>query len=443
MSRRVSPKTVQVGFRSISVAAPLFWCAAATAAVSLGDIQSWVGAGSNSAGLVIDWNDGTADESMLWGYHWNGTATGGQMLDAIVAADPHLYALLSGSTQSGTAVFGLGYDQNADGVFLLSPALAFTDRTAVTDYAGVDDSRVPVDVGDRWQEGWFTAGYWSYWATTSTRVAANSSDWTLSNIGITNKVLSDGDWDGETFAYGFKAVSPAAPVLAAYAAKPALAIAANSTVTATHDLFVGSLSIAGTSGAWTGKLDLAGFDLDVQGGNLTQITSQVAQGYNHGTWNNSGGIVSSSAAADTTRLTALCVILNDDGTGKSIYTSFDGQAVSVDDVLVKQTYYGDANLDGRVDGSDYTLIDNGYANHLTGWFNGDFNYDGVVDGSDYALMDNAFNNQGAAIGPVKLTAQVAAVPEPGCFLIASVIVAVRVRHFSRRKLGRRGGIRRD
>jgi len=68
-------------------------------------------------------------------------------------------------------------------------------------------------------------------------------------------------------------------------------------------------------------------------------------------------------------------------------------------VAVKYTYYGDANLNGTVDGSDYSLIDNGYTSHgtLTGWQNGDFNYDGAINGSDYTLMDNAFNTQGAQL----------------------------------------------
>ena len=79
---------------------------------------------------------------------------------------------------------------------------------------------------------------------------------------------------------------------------------------------------------------------------------------------------------------------------------FDGSATPApSDILVKYTYFGDANLDGHVDGSDYTLIDNGYNTRttgapLTGWFNGDFNYDGRVDGSDYTLIDNAFNCKG-------------------------------------------------
>jgi hypothetical protein len=74
-------------------------------------------------------------------------------------------------------------------------------------------------------------------------------------------------------------------------------------------------------------------------------------------------------------------------------SSFDGVSVASTDILVRQTLIGDANFDGRVDGSDYTLIDNGYNAHLSGWQNGDFNGDGVVNGSDYTLIDNAFNTQ--------------------------------------------------
>jgi hypothetical protein len=76
------------------------------------------------------------------------------------------------------------------------------------------------------------------------------------------------------------------------------------------------------------------------------------------------------------------------------------------DVLIRYTFYGDANLDGHVDGSDYSRIDNGYLTHASGWFNGDFNYDGTINGSDYTLIDNAFNTQGASATPATLP------PEP-------------------------------
>jgi hypothetical protein len=181
-----------------------------------------------------------------------------------------------------------------------------------------------------------------------------------------------------------------------------------------------------------GQLDLNSNDLDVKYGNLAQITAEVASGYNTGSWNGIG-IISSAAAADTTHLMTLGVILNSTG-GTSptrIYGlatgglgTFDGTRPLLTDVLVKYTYYGDANLDGKVDGSDYSLLDNGYLNLLTGWYNGDFNYDGVIDGSDYTLIDNAYNTQGAQLQAsvaVLSTAEIAVatpVPEPA---IAAVL----------------------
>src|ERR1700722_6450084 len=58
-------------------------------------IQDWVGTGDNEAAFEIDWNNGTANDTLIWGYRWDGTATGEQMFDAIVAADPRLYAEIS------------------------------------------------------------------------------------------------------------------------------------------------------------------------------------------------------------------------------------------------------------------------------------------------------------------------------------------------------------
>ena len=178
-----------------------------------------------------------------------------------------------------------------------------------------------------------------------------------------------------------------------------------------------------------GTLDIGDSDLDITGTPLATVTAYVATGYNlPGGANWSGaGLTSAAAHAATSHLTALGVIQNNQG-GSAIFTAtkpFDGTTPGVGDVLVKYTFFGDANLDGKVDGSDYSLIDAGYqadkktAGSATGWYNGDFNYDGTVDGSDYALIDNAFNNQGVGINSAAIvataTAQVAgpvAVPEP-------------------------------
>ena len=159
-------------------------------------------------------------------------------------------------------------------------------------------------------------------------------------------------------------------------------------------LVTSALSIAGSTGAWTGQLDLGGNDLIVHGGDLPTVTDQARSGFNLGGTGGlfaGQGITSAKAAADAAHLTAVGVIANTTAAGGQLYTSFDGQPVSASDVLVRYTYFGDTNLDGVVNASDYGRVDAGFVGHLSGWANGDFNYDGVVDGSDYALIDNAFN----------------------------------------------------
>jgi lysophospholipase L1-like esterase len=211
-------------------------------------------------------------------------------------------------------------------------------------------------------------------------------------------------------------------------------------------------SITGSMNNWQGSFDVSSDDMIVTGGNLATITNQIKSGYANGTWGGLGGlnavgITSSAAADDTTHLTALGVMQNNNGNGSPLYSTFDGQASTTNDVLVKYTYYGDANLDGQVDGSDYSLIDNGFLSQgsawqLTGWSNGDFNYDGVIDGSDYTLIDNSFNQQGSAIA-AESTAQIAAdstaVPEPVVTVGTGILVAglLSLRRHRRSRIFRR------
>ncbi len=154
-----------------------------------------------------------------------------------------------------------------------------------------------------------------------------------------------------------------------------------------------------------GYLDLNANDMIVTNGSLAAISAMLASGYNNGGWNGSG-IQSSAAAGNTAHLTALGAISNSIS-GTLLYGSgtalgkFDGVVPANSAVLVKYTYYGDTDLSGVVDGSDYSRVDSAFNSEATGaptqlvsgWFNGDFNYDGVVNGSDYTLLDNAFNSQ--------------------------------------------------
>jgi subtilase family serine protease len=142
-----------------------------------------------------------------------------------------------------------------------------------------------------------------------------------------------------------------------------------------------------------GRFDLGGNDMVLQAGGasgFSTLNALAGTGDAMGAWTGAG-LDSSAAAANPAHLTALGIApAAVFGTARP----FDNYTPAPTDVLVKYTWYGDANLDGKVDGSDYTRVDfaasvAGY----TGWANGDFNYDSMIDGSDYSLIDNAYNNQ--------------------------------------------------
>ncbi len=223
-------------------------------------------------------------------------------------------------------------------------------------------------------------------------------------------------------------------------ALPSLTIASPGLVTladpgagnhANRTVLVTPLALGGSPVAWSGKVNLTTNDLIVKSTTAATVFSQLQAGFNAhtGYWNGAAGILSSAAAGDTHFLTTLGY-----RTGGSV---FDSVNTTSSDILVKYTYYGDADLNGTVNGADYTQIDHGFAMGLTGWQNGDFNYDGVVDGSDYSLIDNTFN-QVSATGALSLailaspSAQIAgaadlaatsftnAVPEPATFGLLAI-----------------------
>ncbi len=71
----------------------LLWLALAmpiisNAQFSMDDITFWVGSGSKSAALVIDFNDGSSPQCYVWGYRFNGTSvTAEEMIADIDSAD--------------------------------------------------------------------------------------------------------------------------------------------------------------------------------------------------------------------------------------------------------------------------------------------------------------------------------------------------------------------
>jgi len=195
------PATRPVGLAVIAIAS--VWT---NQAATFDDIQYWVGTGTNRAALVIDWKDAKPAEAVLWGYRWNGTATGLDMFRSVVQTDARLFAHL-GSFSWGTAIFGIGYNLNHRGAFGVDPALTFDANGWLFETGGdnADDARIPTDASDHYREGWNT-GFWAYYVKEST-----AEEWASAMTGSEGRSLTDGAWDGFTFAADFNSSAPVEP----------------------------------------------------------------------------------------------------------------------------------------------------------------------------------------------------------------------------------------
>ena len=171
----------------------------ASSVASFDDIEFWIGAGVNRAAIVMDWDSSSAaDPALVWGYRWNGEASGEEMLRAVLVADLRLFAKLSVPGDYGISVWGVGYDADDDGQFAIDDSTVFdADGVAITGISDEDPPVQPVDPLDWYREGWFT-GVWSY--GTADNNPWLGSGWTQSRVGPTARKLIDGAWDSWAFA---------------------------------------------------------------------------------------------------------------------------------------------------------------------------------------------------------------------------------------------------
>src|SRR5204863_2839268 len=124
----------------------------------------------------------------------------------------------------------------------------------------------------------------------------------------------------------------------------------------------------------------------------TGVQGEVASGRAGGAWTGNG-IVTDQASGNRTTLAVAeaSQVLGSSG------GLFGTESVDGTTVLVKYTYGGDANLDGKIDISDYGRIDFNIPLGVNGWYNGDYNYDGKIDMSDYGIIDFNIGIQGPPI----------------------------------------------
>lgn len=172
-----------------------------TTNISFSDIQYWVGSGTNEAAFVVQWNDSKNPDALVWGFRWNGTATGEDMLKAIAQTDHRFFTLLYPGTQFGTAIGGMGFDLNGQNINALyksgNTTYPLYPVSGIVNTAAYDfDDYTAADAGDHWGSGWYNS-YWSYWVKDPTDV-----DFGYSGVGASSRVLQNGSWDVWNFNPG-------------------------------------------------------------------------------------------------------------------------------------------------------------------------------------------------------------------------------------------------
>jgi len=205
-------------------------------AISLDDIQLWGGSGTNRAALVIQWsspevfNDTTvpaplADKTMVWGFHFNGTTNATAMVNAVLAADPRLYAVESNTY--GTYIVAWGYNLKGNGILGITDGTN-TDvgaefvRGVLTNETLSPDAAFPVNSGDLywggydgpnwvvWNEQGDAGGFMSspnrgtdpYWTPDPGYYSGSHGQWELANFGLDELPLANGSWIGFSVAAG-------------------------------------------------------------------------------------------------------------------------------------------------------------------------------------------------------------------------------------------------
>jgi autotransporter-associated beta strand protein len=222
-----------------------------------------------------------------------------------------------------------------------------------------------------------------------------------------------------------------------------------------------AVATGGANTIWTsalalsdaGRLDLADNNLIVSYTGdtpLAAIAAWIKQGAGtkdfQGVYNYDGTAGITSAAAQASHLnTALGLRDNGFNLGLGsipVMTSVDGVPVDLSSVVVKYTYYGDLDLNGKVNVDDYNLFayyispSHNPGPTYTTWMTGDLNYDGLINVNDYNLFTYGYSHQDVVLGiDEQIAGLLAPVPEPATLVLLAAggsILALRRRRSGQR-----------
>lgn len=149
------------------------------AGISFDTIPCWIGDPATSqhrAALVVDWND-SPEDALLWGYAWDGTATGRDMFQAVAQVDPRLSSAIT-DFGWGLQVDRIAMDQDLDGGY--------------------------AEPGDHDRDNSIFGSWWSYWGTEESPAPV----WVQHAVGMTDRILENRDVDGWSWDADWNTAAP-------------------------------------------------------------------------------------------------------------------------------------------------------------------------------------------------------------------------------------------
>ena len=278
-----------------------------------------------------------------------------------------------------------------------------------------------------------------------------------SALTLLTTTLSNGTQSVNTFSGGISiaaggtvtiGASGALPVAANVVNNGSFAIHANSTagqITGSGTLSVGpgaALTLASSSGttrqsaialASTAQLNLTNNFLIVEASNaitkasdMSQLGAEVASGTSTGF-----GIVTSPLAQNL----ALAII--DNGALLTPFTTFGGQPVDSNSILLAPELLGDTNIDGHVDLNDLNTVLNNLGIAASAWTSGNFDGAPTIDLNDLNDVLNHLGTTYAGSSSVVdaeslLHTSTAPTPEPSSLLVLALLLPAALRRKSKR-----------
>jgi hypothetical protein len=213
---------------------------------------------------------------------------------------------------------------------------------------------------------------------------------------------------------------------------------------------VDNLSVGGT-------LDIGKNEVLVDYGNtyttpgtdpMSSIRALIQRGYNNGAWNGPGIISSAIAAANANSTNPQYGVGFSDG-ADTINGHPIVSGLSSGQIEIKYTLLGDANLDGTVNGADFSILAANFGQGYTNWDQGNFLFTPAINGTDFSALAHNFG-QGAnlvddTVSPADIAAldsfalanglplpNIVGVPEPASLLSLVFLAALTTRRRKKR-----------